>query len=47
MEYLKISNINLFRPDGQTFDLLLSSVTLSIFNINFKSGRPRTSQENS
>ena len=47
MGYLKISNINVFRPDGQTFDLLLTSVKLSSFHINFKSGRPRTSQENS
>ena len=47
MGYLEISNMNIFPPDGLTLDLLLTSVKLSIFHINFKSGRPRTSQENS
>ena len=39
----------LLRPDGQTLELLLTSVKLSMasFHISFRWDRPRTSQEKS
>ena len=47
MRYFKFPKKYLLRPDGQTLELLLTSVQLSSFHISFRWDRPRTSHENS
>ena len=47
IRYFKISKKCLLRPDGQTLELLLTSVKLSSFHISFRWDRPRISQEKS
>ena len=46
MGYFKIDKKNSLCLQAQIFDLLLTSVMLSSFHIDFMWGRPRTSQEN-
>ena len=43
----KFPKKHLLHPDGQTLELLLTSVKLSSFHLSLRWDRPRTSQEKS